>query len=182
MGPKYLQVAGGQQRSFSLRDKAVMQCRIKRHTDVLCLCNRAQSCNNTVLKKKKKRSPYDHSKSSLTRRMMPVINTHFISNSCVEHHPRAAQPVRTAPTKQWESTAKGEKPNLRQLISCHLCGLCPAKNFWSFSICLSVPGTHASVWTGRPDLWRPAVALPSFQLQMRKWMSMRDGKECFVFL
>lgn len=151
---------------------------MQHHTDVLCFCSRG-----TIMQQhnpKKKRGSYDHSKPSLTSRTMAVINPPFYFKLCVDHHPRAAQPVGTE--KQWGSEAKGKtaKPAPAHILP-SLWSL-PCKECWSSSTCGSVPATRASVWTGRSDLRRPAVALRSLQLETRNWTSTPDGKECFLFL
>lgn len=135
MGPKYLQVAIGQKRSFSLSETKLScnaESSIAQMFFVFAVGHNQAATRSS--KKKKKKSPYDHSKPSLTSRMTSVINTHFISSSVWNIiHGRP-----TTHTKQRESKAKREKPNLRQFISCHRCGLCPAKNAGAFPfVCLS---------------------------------------------
>lgn len=178
MGLKYLQVAVGQQRSSSLGGTKLScdaECSITQMFFVFAV--RAQSCNNTALKK---RGSYDHSKPSLTSRTMAVINPPFISNfvwNLIHGRPNqwgqhtenngGARPR----GKQGKPAPVPILPSLRSL---------PCKECWSSSICGSVPATRASVWTGRSDLRRPAVALPSLQLETRSWTP--DGKQCFLFL
>lgn len=122
MGPKYLQVAIGQERSFSLSETK-LSCNAESSTTQMFFVF-AVGHNHATTQKKSLWSfqTFPHKKNDACNQ----YTLHF--KLCVEHHPRAAQPVRTTHTKQWESKAKGEKPNLRQFISCHRCGLCPAKN------------------------------------------------------
>lgn len=180
MGLEYLQVAVGQQRSSSLGETKLScdaECSITQMFFVFTVG--AQSCNKTALKK---RGSYDHSKPSLTSRTMAVINPPFISNFVwnIIHGRPNQWGQRTENNGGARPRGKTTKPAPVRILP-SLWSL-PCKECWSSSICGSVPATRASVWTGRSDLGRPAVALRSLQLETRNWTSTPDGKECFLFL
>lgn len=101
-----------------------MRCRIAQMFFVFAVG--AQSCNNTATSKK--RGPYDQSKPSFTGRTMAVINPPFISNFVwnIIH----GRPDQRGQLTENNGGARpgGNQRNLRQFLSCHHFGLCPAKN------------------------------------------------------
>lgn len=169
MGPKYLQVAVGRQRSFSLGETKLSceaECSITQMFFVFAVG--AQSCNKTALKK---RGSYDHSKPSLTSRTMAVINPPFISNfvwNIIHGRPN-----------QWGQRSennggvrpRGKQRNLCQFISCHRSGLCPAKNVGALPFVapsqqhVRVFGQGAQISGGLPSpseasSWRRGIGRP----------------------
>lgn len=151
------------------RDKAVMRCRTQHHTDVLCFCSRG-----TIMQQhspQKKRGSYDHSKLSLTSRTMAVINPPFISNFVwnVIHGRPNQWGQRTE--NNGGARPRGKQGNLRQFISCHRSGLCPAKNVGALPFAapsqqhVRVFGQGAQISGGPPSpseasSWRRGIGRP----------------------
>ena len=150
MGPKYLQVAVGQQRSFSL-SQTKLSCNAESSITQMFLGFGVSTVMQQQQQQKKGKSlwsfqTFPHKKNDACN----LYTLYF--KLCVKHHLRTAQPVRT-----WESSAKEEAANLRQVRSCHWRGLCPAKNVGAFPfVCLSqqhmqVFGRGAQISGGLPS-------------------------------
>lgn len=168
MGLKYLQVAESQQHSSSLSQTKLScdaECSITQMFFVFVVG--AQSCNNTTLKKREVLMIY--SKPSLTSRTMAVINPPFISNFVwIIIHGR---PNQWGQRNNGGARPRGKQRNLRQLISCHRSGLCPAKNVGALPLAapsqqhVRVFGRGAQISGGLPSpseasSWRRGIGRP----------------------
>lgn len=150
-----------QQRSFSLSETKLScnaESSVTQMFFVFAVGHNHAATRSSKLKKKEKK-PF-RSFQTFAQKKNDACNQYTLNfKLCVERHPRVgpngADNSRETMGEQGQGgkTKPAPVPILPSLWSR------PCEECRSFSICLSVPATHASVWTGRSDLRRPAVAL-----------------------